>query len=701
MVDGMVALAVGSCLPIVVIASLRAAAMYADAYGLQWMLFVRRTRRRCTARPCRETPAPYRCAPSVVTGSVVTRCAVSRCVIAGVMLVAANAHAADVSEPMLEEQRVTATALPLTPASASPHVTILRRADLDALRGQDLATILARQAGVVIDRGARSGGYGALYLRGADPSHVVVLIDHVRQNDPLSSRGSAVDLNTLSVDDVERIEIVRGSASVANAEAIAGLIHVFTRRATTGGAAGAALGGDGLRSAHASWAADGPRLGASWREDGDRAEGYARVRAVSASWDADFDAPLSLRAAARVADSAQRGFPDDSGGLRYAVQRALDARDGKTRQLSLRGEYAAAAGTLELHAATLSRDGEEITPGVAPGLRDPAGLPPIASRSDYTRDEVQAAWRRSAGDAVLLTLGTQYQREHGRLDSLIDFGGFVLPAAFALNRDTASVFAEARWQAGPWAVQGGARHERYGGDASAQASSATHPMLSLQRSIGERGGSWGASVARASKPPSFYALGHPLVGNPQLEAETAQQRELYYATAEDAAWSGRVTLFSARYRDLIDFDAGPPPQLVNRDRIETDGIEWRAGHRFGNDWRLQLDGTWMRVRDPDGGVPLRYRPKIQATAQLGVPVGERRELSLLLRHLGRRFDSSIPTGDRWLSASTTLDLVLRQQFGAAQLLLALDNAGNARSEETLGMPLPGRRLRLSLDWRLP
>lgn len=525
------------------------------------------------------------------------------------MLAVATAQAGDVAEPLLEEQRVTATTLPLTPAAASPHVTVLRRADLDALRGQDLATILARQAGVVIDRGARSGGYGALYLRGADPSHVVVLVDHVRQNDPLSSRGSAVDLNTLSVDDIERIEIVRGSASVANAEAIAGLIHVFTRRATAGAAAGAALGGGGLRGAHASWVAEGLRLGASTREDGERAEGYARTRAANASWDGVFDT-LSLRAAARVADSAQRGFPDDSGGLRYAVQRALDTRDGKTRQLSLRGEYVTPAGALELHAATLSHDGEDFTPGVAPGLRDPAGLPPIASRSDYTRDEVQTAWRRSAGDALLLTLGAQYQREHGRLDSVIDFGAFMLPAAFALRRDTASAFAEARWQAGPWAVQGGVRHERYDADRSAQTSSATHPMLSLQRSAGEAGGSWGASVARASKPPSFYALGHPLVGNARLKAETAQQRELYYATAEDTAWSGRVTLFSARYRDLIDFDAGPPPQLINRDRIQTDGIEWRASHRFAGDWRLQLDGAWMRVRDPDGGVPLRHRPKL-------------------------------------------------------------------------------------------
>lgn len=616
------------------------------------------------------------------------------------MLLAPAAIAVGTADPVLEEQRVTATALPLTPAAVSQHVTVLRRADLDALRGLDLATILAQQAGVVIDRGARSGGYGALYLRGADPSHVVVLVDHVRQNDPLSSRGSAVDLNTVSVDDIERIEIVRGNASVANAEAIAGLIHVFTRRGSRGGAAGASVGGDGLRSAHAASAGDSARLGAAWREDGDDDHGGVRTRAVNASWDADFDAPLVLRAAARFADSAQRGFPDDSGGERHAVLRTLDARDGESRQLSLRSEYTASHGTLELTAATVSREGDDRTPGVAAGLRDPAGLPPIVSRSDYSRDEMQAVWRQSTG-ATLLTVGTQYQREHGRLDSLIDFGAFVLPAAFSLRRDTASAFAEARWQAGPWAVQGGLRHERHDGGASVRAMSATHPMLALQRAVGAHGASWGASVARASKAPSFYALGQPLVGNPLLRPETAQQQELYYATAPDAAWNGRVTLFRARYRDLIDFDAGPPPQLVNRDRIEADGVEWRAGHRFGNDWRLQLDGTWMRVRDPDGGVPLRHRPKLQAAAQLGVPVGERRELALLLRHLGRRFDSSIPTGDRWLSASTTFDLVLRQQIGAMQLLLALDNAGNARSEETLGMPLPGRRLRLSLDWRLP
>ena len=602
----------------------------------------------------------------------------------------------------LDEERITANAVPTTAAAASQHVTVLRRAELDAFRGQSVADMLSRQAGVVIDRSARSGGFGSLYLRGADPSHVVVLIDHVRQNDPLSSRGSAVDLNTLSTDDVERIEVVRGNASVVNLEAMAGLIHIFTRRAAPGASAGGSVGGDALRGGQASWSGTGLRLSATQRDDSGDAGAFNRTRAANAGWEHAVGDVLSLRAAVRFSDSDNRGFPDDSGGARYAMVRDLESRRSDSRQFSVRGEFRPAAGTLDMQLATMSRDGDESSPGVAPGLRDPFGLPSIIARTDYRRDEVLAAWRMALGESTLFTAGLQHQRERGRFDSVIDFGAFLLPAAFELRRETQSAFAEARWQRGDWTVQGGARYERpadgknnSGGEAS------THPMLSLQRSLGEGRGQWGASIARSSKLPSFYALGHPLVGNALLAPERALHRELYYANAADAAWPTRITLFSARYRNLVDFDAGPPPQLVNRARIEADGLEWRSGHRFDNDWRVQLDGTWMRVRDPDGGAPLRHRPRLQVGAQLGVPIGEARELSLMVRHLSRRFDSSIPTGDRWLGASTVLDLALRQRRGPLQYVLALDNVADARAEETIGSGMPGRRLRLSLQWAAP
>lgn len=613
--------------------------------------------------------------------------------------------AAQTSDPVaaptrdLDTLRVTATVLPTVPADASHSITVLGPQQLDAWRGRSVAELLAAQAGLVVDRSARGGGYGALYLRGADASHVVVLVDGVRQNDPLSSRGSAVDLNTLSLERIERIEIVRGSASVAHAEAIAGLIHLHTRRAATGATVGVAIGGDGLRAVQAGLSGTDWSLSASDREDGDGRRGFQGVRAFDAAWERELAAALSLRAAFGYSDSEGRGFPDDSGGPRYAVLRDLDERHATVRQFSLQARYRPAVGTIEVQWARFAREGGEDAPGVAGGMRDPFGLPALAAHTDYLRDELQASWRGPIGDAGEFGAGLLHQRERGRYNGRIDYGFFQSPVGFAMQRSTDAAFAELRWRHGAWTAQGGLRHERHR-DADADGDSAVQPMLSLQRRVGTSDAHWGAAVSRSARPPSFYALGHPLVGNPGLRTERAAHRELYYATAEDVTWPSRITLFSARYRDLVDFDGGPPPQLVNRARIESDGVEWRSTHRFDTDWRLGLDGTWMRVRDPVGDIVLRHRPRLQVGTDLALPLGQQSELSLRLHYLARRFDSSIPTGDRWLASATTLDLSLRQRWGPATLLVMLDDVTDTRGEEVIGLDTPGRRLRLSLHWEL-
>ncbi|MGE3349504.1 MAG: TonB-dependent receptor plug domain-containing protein [Ramlibacter sp.] len=609
------------------------------------------------------------------------------------------ATAAAQSIPSLPTVQISASSLPVTAAAASQHVTVLTRDELAALGGMSVAQVLARQAGVVVDRSPRSGGYGSIYLRGADPSHVVVLIDHVRQNDPLSSRGSAVDLNTLSTGDVERIEIVRGNVSVVHGQALAGLIHIFTRRAAGTGYAGVASGGSRLRSAQAGFAGQQLRGSVSHREEGDTSQGFNRTQSVNGAWEQTLERRGSVTLAARLSSSLNLAFPDDSGGPQLAVRRTLESRNANAHQLSARGVFNTVdSGQVALQATTLSRDGDEATPGVAPGLRDPAGLPAMNTQTRYRRHELQALWMPPVGQDWLVTLGLQHQQESGALDSRLQFGGFALPASFSQRRRTTSLMAEARYQWGDWALQGGLRHE-----SRSDGGPSTHPMLSVQRTLG-RWGEWGASLSRAAKAPSFYALGHPLVGNPQLRTERATHRELYYASPAESAWPTRITLFSARYRDLIDFDAGPPPQLVNRARINADGLEWRTGRTWANGWQLQLDGAWMRVRDPSGTTTLRQRPHSQWSARLSLPWGPRRELTVLARHTGRRLDSSIPTGDQWLPAANTLDVLARMPLGVAMgrpmATLAVDNLTNSRSAETIGTPVAGRRLRLGLDWTL-
>src|SRR5213596_2013400 len=76
----------------------------------------------------------------------------------------------------------------------------------------------------------QSGSYGApasLFTRGGQSNYTKVLVDGVPLNDP----GGALDLGLLTLDDVERIEVVRGPTSVLyGSDAVAGVVQIFTRR---------------------------------------------------------------------------------------------------------------------------------------------------------------------------------------------------------------------------------------------------------------------------------------------------------------------------------------------------------------------------------------------------------------------------------------------------------------------------------------
>lgn len=108
--------------------------------------------------------------------------------------------------------------------------------------------ITRRQSIAVIDllrtvpgvRVASTGGFGSLtsvFIRGADSSHTVALIDGVKINDPAST-GGGYDFGNIQTGNIERIEIVRGSQSVLwGSQAIGGVVNIITRQPTEGLAA--------------------------------------------------------------------------------------------------------------------------------------------------------------------------------------------------------------------------------------------------------------------------------------------------------------------------------------------------------------------------------------------------------------------------------------------------------------------------------
>lgn len=590
----------------------------------------------------------------------------------------------------MPELVISASPLPLTEATVNQHIHVFTREQIEAHPASSVGDFLLREAGIPVDRRGRSAGYGSLYLRGADPSHVVVLIDGVRQNDPLSSRGSAVDLNSLSLDDVERIEVIRGNTSVAHGEAMAGVVAIFTADPKgESSRVSSELGGDGARALAASWMSPAFRLSASHRHDGVGTSGSMRIDSLNLGHRAQLGR-TSLRLDARLVEGLHRGFPDDSGGVRFAVDRELESNRYRTRQISgqLRRDLGE-SGAIDVGLHLFARNGVQDSPSVAPGVRDPFGLPRLRADARYDRIAGDLQWLTRAGDWDLM-MGLQWQREHGVLDSTIFFDA-AIPASFSSTRRTSSLFAEARRTVGRLSYHLGLRSESTPGQGTA-----SHPAIGVQYQLPGHSGRVGAGASSAAKLPSFFALGHPLVGNPQLTREATRQVEAYYARDGAEGSRFRLTAFRARYLDLVDFDTGPPPKLVNRGTIDASGIEWSWRKALSQGASVRTEGTAMKLTRPAGAEPLRHRPRHQWLVGFDTQPAHGWELAVDLVHVGRRFDSSIPTGSATLDAYNDVRLSLTRRSARWDVYGSIDNVLNSGGDEVIGTANASRRLRVGL-----
>lgn len=612
---------------------------------------------------------------------------------------------------LLPTEVVTATRLPGARITPTVTATVL---DGDALRAEGVTHLddaLRRVPGLAVVSQSSFGSPSSLFLRGGQSNYVRVLIDGVPVNDP----GGVLDLGRITIDDVERIEVVRGPASVLyGSEAVTGVIQLFTRRGGAGRLR-AEVGGGSFGGRRASLGSDGSIAGASWTLQGDHhaSDGILafnnayRNDGLSGSLALDGKGRSDLRVTSRYNASSYR-YPTGSGG------QLEDRNAERAEHRTLVGVEAGHRWTdrFETRLALAANTLHPRTSDGADGAADTLGFYGYFAHGAVTRRVADLRGNFALGGAAIASVGGEYAREAERSSSRSESEYGPSAEAFEAWRETRAAYAQVLGEQGRLAYSVGARLDD---------NSAFGTFRTLRAGASWRlapGARLRASVGNAFKAPSFYenfATGF-VIGNAALRPERTRSAELGVEAIVGAVALLRVTGFTQRFRDLIQYTFAAPtptsPNYYNVAEANAGGVELEATLPDVAGFVVTAGYTWTDTRVVDAGFDsgasanfvaggrLLRRPEHTATVQLLRRVQGWGTFNGSVNRIGAREDrdfSGWPAVPVVLAPYTLVDigaelLVPARLIPGARLQLRVANVVNARVEQVARFASPGRVL---------
>ena len=631
------------------------------------------------------------------------------------LILAPLAHGQRPDTVRLADIVITAAGVPVERRQAPATTTVLDGAMLRERGIVTLADALREVPGLAVVRSGSLGATTSLFVRGGERDYVKVLVDGVPVNEP----GGDFDLAHVSLDDVERVEIVRGPASVLfGSDAVSGVVHVITRRGRSGvRASGAARSGsygarEGELSVDGGTAATSFSAAASQRETDGILPFNNAYRATGLSGSAGY---LGARVGLRLTGRRTTGrfhFPTDGTGVpvdsnQYTSEERYALGLEGTRWLGRRTELR----------FLLSQSGLDRTSANLPDSPgDSTGFYFVTdTRSSRRGADLRAAFTPSG--ALRLTIGGAVERQHQISDGISAFGTVPLePTHFDERRDTRAAYAEvlARPIDRVRIAAGGRLDEnsRFGvfrtGRISAIAWIARATALRI-------------SLGSAFKEPAFSEV-FPTsfsIGDPALRPERTRSWEV----GLDHTFADRLTIgvrgFDQRFRDMIQFQfidrmVDPiTPNYANVAAATARGVELEAALARWRGLHLSASATRLRTEVTEEGFgasgtfvvgePLLRRADWLATLAASQRVTPSLILGASAHYAGDRRDYDFSSSEFVvLDPFTTVDAFAEYELPLRWRAVSLTATGRAENlfdedyQQVFGFETPGRVVILGL-----
>jgi vitamin B12 transporter len=594
---------------------------------------------------------------------------------------------------------VTAARYQQEQVDALPHTTTISSTAIRNSMAPDLPTLLSAEAGIQITRNGGLGSTSGLFMRGTRSAQTLVLIDGI----PISKQDATgtVSLEHLALDQIDRVEIVRGNVSALyGSGAIGGVVQIFTRASRASDAqsastvavnasAGLTVGSEGRRSANAGLSGEynGTFYGVS--ASGTKSNGFSALNTQQVpAANPDHDGYSNTSASAYLTHrfnanhlvggrvlSSDGQFDYDS-----AFGAPADGHTGRTKllQSALHSEHRFLPNwksSLQL------ANNREINTSVNGGL--------FGYSDRYATKVSLLQWNNSVTVGQGLTLSVGAERQNQKLDADDGFGGL-----YGYRRKATSLYAGGQVRSDAFSLQANVRHDRFDGNPNDVSKSTG--LIAAGFSVSP---AWRVTAMASTgfNMPSLGYLYAPFFGNAALKPEESKGGELglQYKNADTLVnWR----LFTTRVRNEFDYDF-IANTLANLSSTRNRGLETSATGRLrvqqGLNWNASL--TLQKPEDATTGAQLtrraRWLANVGATQQLG-----QLQLGADLRLTGKRRDTAAtPTAQ--LGGYALVDV--RAQYRITKdfaVVARVENALDRNYQTAWGYNSPGRTFQVGVRY---
>ena len=520
---------------------------------------------------------------------------------------------------------VTATRTAQTADQSLASVTVLDRQAIEQSQAQSVEELLTAQPGIDIARAGGPGSQTSLFMRGTNAGHVLVLIDGLKLG---SATSGTTALNFLPLDQIDRIEIVRGPrSSLYGSEAIGGVIQIFTRQGSDKYRTQFQTGAGSYHLRRDNLATSGGHGNSHYSFDLSSLEsdGFDARRPTSGPYgvnEPDDDGYRNHAASLRLQHNYDNGVELDARIMHSQGYNEFDGTPNSANFVQQATGLTVAYPFNDLWYSSLTLgetrdDYDSLSNGVA--------------SSRYHTRRQQADWQNdlSLGANHSLTLGVDFLRDK------VDSG----TAYTVTKRDDTGAYLQYQGKTGRHDYQVGVRSDDDDAfDRKTTGNIAWGYAISQPLRIT-------ASYGTAYKAPTFNDLYWPasafFTGNPSLKPESSSSGEVGLAGKHDwGNWSANY--YQTTIKDLIVYDASVLPGTMNNlSEAEIDGLELSMNITLAG-WNSKLDLSHVNPQDKQTHKVLARRAKDSVRLDLDRSLG-RANVGVTVIAQGSRYDDAANT----------------------------------------------------------